>query len=66
MCGEFGGGYTTLMESDVVEPSGRGEGGTRPGRTHQKPIALSACESEERGCGRVGVDMLMKLFIIKR
>ena len=31
--GEGGGVYDTLMESDTVEPSGRTEGVTRPGRT---------------------------------
>jgi len=49
--GEGGGVYVTLMESDTVDPSGRTEGGTRPGRTWKKPKDLSVCESEECGCG---------------
>jgi hypothetical protein len=46
--------YGTLMESDSVEPSGRTEGDTRPGRTRRKPKNLSVCESEERGRGEGG------------
>ena len=41
----------TLIESDAVEPSGRAEGGTRPGRTCKKPKDLTTCDSEEGGCG---------------
>jgi hypothetical protein len=50
-CGEGGGVYVTLMESDTVESSGRTEGDTRPGRTWKKPKDLSVCESAECGCG---------------
>ncbi len=32
-CGEGGGVYVTLMESDTVESGGRAEEDTRPGRT---------------------------------
>jgi hypothetical protein len=46
--------YATLMESGVIEPSGRAERGTRPGRTRRKPKDLSACESEECGYGEGG------------
>jgi hypothetical protein len=46
--------YDTLMESDVVDPSGRAEGVTGSGRKSQKPKDLSVCESEERGCGEGG------------
>jgi hypothetical protein len=38
-CGEGGCVYATLMGSDAVEPSGRAEGGTGPGRTRLKPKA---------------------------
>jgi hypothetical protein len=44
-------GVCTLIESDAVETSGRGEGGTRPGRTWKKPKDLTACDSEEGRCG---------------
>ncbi len=30
-------------------PFGRGEGGTRSGRTRKKPKDLRACDSDERG-----------------
>jgi hypothetical protein len=43
--------YATLMGSDAVEPSGRAEGGTRPGRTRKKPKDLSAYDRKE--CGSV-------------
>ena len=48
--------YDTLMESDVVESSGRVEGGTGSGRTRKKSKDLSTCESEELGRGVVVVD----------
>ena len=57
--------YATLMESGVIEPSGRAERGTlRPGRTRRKPKDLSACESEERGYGE-GVDMYATLTLME-
>ncbi len=56
--------YATLMESGVIEPSGRTERGTRPGRTCRKPKDLSACESAERGYGE-GVDMYATLTLME-
>ena len=50
----------TLMESDAVEPIGRAEGDTSPGRTRKKPKDLSVSESEECVCvGSLGVDILL-------
>ena len=40
-CGEGGGVYTTQMESDTVDPSGRAGGGTRSGQTRKKSKDLS-------------------------
>ncbi len=41
---------------DEVDPSGRTEGGTGPGRTCRKPKDLSVRESEERGCEEGVID----------
>ena len=39
--GEGGGVYSTLIQSDTVDPSGRGGGGTRSGQTRKKSKDLS-------------------------
>jgi hypothetical protein len=39
--GEGGGGYSTLIQSDTVDPSGRSGGNTRSGRTGKKSKDLS-------------------------
>ncbi len=56
--------YDTLMESDVVGPSGRTEGDTRTGRTRKKlePKDLSVCETvrvRSEGVWREGMCILL-------
>ena len=60
MCVEGGCVYDTLMESDVVESSGRVEGGTGSGRTRKKPKDLSACEVRSVGVGLLSLTRKIK------
>ena len=49
-------GWTGRNNSDPCSESSGNAGGTRPGQTRKKPKDLSARESEECGCGDLGIN----------